>query len=287
MVGGGRIRAVGIPRRGELGSLPLEAGGGEISGLGGALKAALAPALCIVIAAAPATADIPWRPKTKPVNRYIQNRAGTVSYAVINENGRMWGRHRHRTVESVSVVKAMLLVTYLRMNSVRDRKLRGRDRDLLGPMIKVSNSTTASRARDIVGHGRINELARDAKMMNFRVVQPWGASQITARDQARFFFKIRRFIPKRHEDYALWLLAHVVGHQRWGMAGWADKRMPRWDMHFKGGWGSGTGRWNHQVALFEKGKRRLVVAILTEFSPSHAYASRTLRGVARRLLRSR
>jgi Beta-lactamase enzyme family len=206
---------------------------------------------------------------------------------VINENGHMWGRHRHRTVEAVSVFKAMLLVTYLRMGSVRDRKLRDGDRHLLGPMIKVSNSTAASRVRDIVGHGRITELARDVRMKNFHVVRPWGASQITARDQARFFFKIKKFIPNRHKDYALWLLANVAGHQRWGMADFVDDRMRRWTSYFKGGWGSGTGRWSHQVALLEKNNRRLAIAILTEHSPSHAYANQTMRGVARRLLRSR
>lgn len=267
----------------------MEAGGRAGPRVGRALKTRLAVSLCVLLGAlaAPAAADLPWRPHTNPVDSYIQTRQGTVYYAVVNENGRMWGRQRHRTVEAVSVFKAMLLVTYLRMGSVRDRDLRGRDRDLLGPMIKVSDSYAASRVRDLVGHGRINRLARAAGMMNFRVARPWGASQITARDQARFFYRIRSFIPRRHEDYALYLLSHVVRHQRWGMADFVDERMHRWDQFFKGGWGSGSGRWSHQVALLEKGSRRLTVAILTEHSPSHSYANRTMRGVARRLLRSR
>ena len=236
-----------------------------------------------------ASAARPWRPRMQAALKYIEQRSGIVSFAAINERGTMWGYRRHERVEAVSVFKAMLLVTYLRMDSVRNRSLRDSDRRLLAPMIKRSNSTTASRVRDIVGHERINELARDANMMHFRVANPWGLSQITARDQARFFFRIEKYIPTRHEDYARYLLSHVIGSQRWGMADFADDRMSQWKIFFKGGWGSGTGRWSHQVAFFEKDgrHRRIALAILTEHSPSHSYANRTMRGVARRLLKSR
>ncbi|MDQ4144410.1 MAG: class A beta-lactamase-related serine hydrolase [Actinomycetota bacterium] len=243
---------------------------------------------CILFAGfvSPAAAA-PWRPDKRAALEYLSQRSGSVSFAAVNESGTMWGHHRHRTVEAVSVFKAMLLATYLRMSSVRGRRLHDTDRDLLGPMIKWSDNTAASRIRDVVGHARIRRLARDAGMRRFRVVRPWGLSQITARDQARFFFRFERYVPNRHEDYARYLLAHIVPGQRWGMADFADDRMPAWKMFFKGGWGSGTGRWSHQVAFFEKNGRRIALAILTEHSPSHAYANRTMRGVARRLLRTR
>ena len=53
---------------------------------------------------------------------------------------------------------------------------------------------------------------------------------------------------------------------------------------FKGGWGSGTGRVTHQVALLEQNDRRLAIAVLTEFNPSHDYGTRTVRGGRARLL---
>ena len=62
-------------------------------------------------------------------------------------------------------------------------------------------------------------------------------------------------------------------------------RPPGWALYFKGGWGSGTGWADHQVALLRRGRRRLSVAILITSSPSHAYGNETLRGVAARLLR--
>jgi hypothetical protein len=58
-----------------------------------------------------------------------------------------------------------------------------------------------------------------------------------------------------------------------------------WRIYFKGGWGSGTGRVTHQVALLRKGDVRISLAVLTQFNPSQAYGERTIRGVARRLLR--
>ena len=242
-------------------------------------------AALVISGAAPAGGGTPvWRPRVQATIDYIHTRSGSVSFAAVNENGRLWGYRRHGRVEAVSVFKAMLLVTYLRMGSVDDRELRRSDRRLLGPMIKRSDNYSASRVRDIVGHARIRRLARAAGMKNFTVVRPWGASQITARDQARFFEEMERWIPERHERYARYLLSHIVPSQRWGLAHFADHRLPGWDLFFKGGWGSGTGRWTHQVAFLEKGGRRIAVAILTEYSPSHSYGARTLRGVARRLM---
>ena len=69
--------------------------------------------------------------------------------------------------------------------------------------------------------------------------------------------------------------------QRWGVARAAP---PGWQLYFKGGWGSGRGLVDHQVALLTRGRERVAVAVLTSGSPSHAYATKTLRGVFGRLL---
>ena len=70
--------------------------------------------------------------------------------------------------------------------------------------------------------------------------------------------------------------------QRWGVA----RAVPRgWTLHFKGGWGSGTGWVDHQSALLTRGRRRVAISILTRDDGTHAAGNRTLRGVARRLSR--
>ena len=55
-------------------------------------------------------------------------------------------------------------------------------------------------------------------------------------------------------------------------------------MYFKGGWGSGTGAVDHQVALLERGEERIAVAVFTAANGSHAAGKQTLEGVFRRLL---
>ncbi len=112
-----------------------------------------------------------------------------------------------------------------------------------------------------------------------------GQSQISARDQARFFHRYPRYLPKRHRRFARRLLASIVPWQRWGIA---DARPSGWRLYFKGGWGiedDGVGTVNHQVAFLERGRCRIALAILTEHNPSDVDGTETLRGVAKRLLR--
>ena len=148
-------------------------------------------------------------------------------------------------------------------------------------MIKRSANDPATRIANMLGPGPIYELARDARMKDFHYTRPWGASTVTARDQAWFMFRLERYIPDRHEDYARYLLSHVVSYQRWGI-GQINK--PKWRFFFKGGWGSGTGAVCHQVAFVERPGVRVALAVMITNSPSHEYATQTLEGVFRRLL---
>jgi hypothetical protein len=164
-------------------------------------------------------------------------------------------------VPSASVLKAMLLVAYLREPDVRARPLRRADRDLLEPMIRWSDNVAATRVRDIVGNDGLVRLAHRVGMRAFAPAAIWGLSRIDAADQTLFFLHIERYVPSRHRVTALRLLSSIVPSQRWGIA---QVRPAGWALYFK---------------------RRLSVAILTTNSPSHAYGKQTLRGVAARLLR--
>lgn len=230
----------------------------------------------------PEAEPYPWRRRVASAARYAKARSGRVAFAVMDEDGRLRGYRRRDRYFSASTVKAMLMVTYLNQPSVRRRPLTSRDRALLVPMITRSDNTTASRIRDIVGNGALARLSRRAGMHNFRTAPIWGNTQITAADQARFFFRIDRYVVERHRDYARRLLSSVIPAQRWGMP---PVRPRGFEIFFKGGWRpTGSGQLVHQIALFESGRRRISIAVLTDGNPSHSYGRETIRGTAARLL---
>jgi hypothetical protein len=249
------------------------------------LRIALAAGVLLLTAAPVAEAyyrPLSWSDRKAAAVEFVKSRAGVESFAFIDQSGELRGYRRWRVAPSASVLKPMLMVAYLNLSSVRDRSLMDRDRSLLGPMIRWSDNTTAGIVLNAVGAAGLYRVARRAKMAHFRVHTPvWGLSEITAADQARFFYRIDRYVPERHRAYARYLLSHIVASQRWGIP---PETPSGWRIFFKGGWASGTGRVTHQVALLEEHDWRLAIAVLTEFNPSHDYGTQTIRGVAARLL---
>jgi hypothetical protein len=233
------------------------------------------------VAATPAAARA-WHPHVHSAISYANRRAGEVCFAVRSEH-RLWALHATETVPSASVLKAMLLVAYLDKPGVRDRPLTKGDFRLIGPMIRRSDNVAATRVLGLVGRAGVYGVARHAHMRRFALAPVvWGQSRIDAADQARFFLHIDSRVVPRHRATALHLLSSIVPVQRWGIG---KVRVPGWRVYFKGGWGSGTGAVDHQVALLTRGTRRVSVAVLTTDSPSHHYGKETLRGVFARLLR--
>ena len=244
------------------------------------LVAVVAATVAAAHASSAHAAPARWTPDVAAARAWAEGRQGAIAFAVRTEDG-VAGVGLDRTLPSASVVKAMLLVAYLRRTEVRARPLRAADRALLAPMIRRSDNVAATRVRDIVGNGGLVRLARRVGMTRFTPAASWGSSGITARDQTRFFLHIDGFVPSRHRGYAMRLLRTIVPSQRWGIA----RAVPAgWTLWFKGGWGSGTGAVDHQIGLLGQDGDRIAIAVLTVGNPSHAYGANTERGVAARLL---
>jgi hypothetical protein len=223
-----------------------------------------------------------WRARVAAAERYAEGRLGDVSFALVDATGRLHGYRSSAEVPTASLLKAMLLVGYLRMPSVRERGLTSREKSLLRPMIRRSDNAPVGVILPLVGAERLYRLARLAGMTRFRLAWPvWGLSQTTARDQARFFYRLDAYVPRRHRAYALRLLRTIVASQRWGVG---RIEHPGWRLYFKGGWGSGTGLVDHQSALMTTRGARVALGMTTRFNPDHAYGKATLRAIARRLL---
>jgi hypothetical protein len=242
----------------------------------------IGPVLMALAAVPPPGAAAAWTPGVKAARAYIAHRKGEVRFAVRTED-RLWGYRRTDGVHSASVVKALLLVAYLDDPRVRSRPLRAADHRLVDPMVRRSDNAAATKVLAYVGAARVRAAARRVGMRRFRLATGlWGASRIDASDQTRFFLHLEAHVVARHRATALRLLGTIVPSQRWGVA---RVRPDGWRLYFKGGWGSGTGLVDHQVALLRAGEERVAVAVLTSANPDHEYARQTLRGVFARLLR--
>jgi len=225
--------------------------------------------------------DQVWRPDMRAAIRYAQIRTGDIAFAVRTDE-HFYGFRPNHVEWSASVLKPMLMAAYLDRRSVAHRALNRRDRSLLYPMITRSDNNAATEVLGIVGAGALYALAHRVAMTQFAVAPIWGESHITARDQTKFFLHIGRYVARRHRRYAMRLLASITPSQRWGIGEVAPKG---WKLYFKGGWGSGTGLIDHQVALLVRGCARVSIAVLTMYDGSHAYGKQTLREMFERLLR--
>lgn len=239
------------------------------------------PALLLSLAAlalaapAPAPAAAPRAPRAlatmqgvAAARAYAQTRAGLVAFAVLDGRGHLRGLRMSTQFSSASVVKAMLLVAELRRAG--SRPLTAAQRRALEPMIRASDNDAAHLVYGWVGAPGLRRVAGVARMHRFAVGRFLFDARVTAADQARFFLHIDRLVPAAHRRYARRLLSSIVSWQRWGIATVARRR--GMTILFKGGWRTGL---SHQVALLERGRRRVALAILTSGQPSAAYAQET------------
>jgi Beta-lactamase enzyme family len=244
------------------------------------IAAAAVEAAPVATASPSAAQKVRWHQRVRDAVQFLHSRAGAASFAVVDERRRVHGRGADVPYSSASLVKAMLLVAYLR--DVRNRKLRRSERELLAPMIRVSDNDAATAVYERVGPDGLVRLAQRAGMRGFVPNPVWGGCQLTARDQASLFSRIRRLVPRLHRRYALGLLRGIVSYQRWGVPQGAPRG---WRLYFKGGWFQDDEGWRvHQAARLERGGRHLSIAVLTRGNPSLEYGAATIAGVTSRLL---
>ncbi|TML03201.1 MAG: serine hydrolase [Actinobacteria bacterium] len=231
------------------------------------------PATAIVAA----VAVFPTPAQLSAARHFAAHRHGAVSFAVVDSRGReRGGLHPAARRPSASVVKAMLLVAYLRRHA--HERLTPPVRRLLSPMIRVSDNEAAIVIHAVVGDAGLRAVGRAAHMRRLTTGHGLFETGITAADQARLFWRLDRLLPRRHRAYGRALLASVVAQQRWGVPRAARGRFR---VLIKGGWRTGL---VHQSARVEWRGHHLAVAVLTAGSPNMVYGERTIQGVAARLL---
>lgn len=227
---------------------------------------------------APLPPPVPTAKARRIAFAWASRRAGDVSVAVVDSRGRVYGYRKDRRFTTASVVKAMLLVAYLR----RHPSLNHTQRATLRRMIAVSDNAAADAVYRSVGRRALTRLARRAGMRTFSAAGAWILCRCGAADMARFFRDMEQYVPRRHRRFADDLLTHIVPYQSWGIP--AVARPLGYRVCFKAGW---LGAWTlaSEGARLERGRVRLGLAVFTDRNPTSSYGKETVAGVTARLLR--
>ena len=146
-------------------------------------------------------------------------------------------------------------------------------------MITASDNKAAHTLYETIGDAGLQAVGKAARMTHLGLVGAVFETRITAADQARFFLRIDRLVPKRHRAYAR--AAARRDHRPAAVGDRARRAIPPLPIFFKGGWRKGI---THQVALLERNGSRVALAVLTTGEPTLAYGQATLAGVATRAL---
>jgi hypothetical protein len=221
---------------------------------------------------------------------YLASRGGHTALAVVDSEGRMSGVNINEQFITGSVVKAMLLVAYLRrLERMGQHSVDSYSNSILYPMIHVSDNNAATECWDIVGNSGLYEVAHAAGMTHFSVDTTaswggeWGAALLTAHDQAKFFFEMDSLIPHEFVSYARYLLSHIAGYESWGIP--AVARPLGYTVFFKAGWRPSPDVYLvHQIARLERGNERFAIAIMTDGDPDMGYGIQTIQSTAYALL---
>jgi hypothetical protein len=217
--------------------------------------------------------------------RYLRARGGFTGLAVVDSEGRLSGMALHQQFITGSVVKAMLLVAYLRrLGALGQRSIDPHSASFLYPMIHISDNAAATETQSYVGDAGLYSVARAAGMTGFSVSGSWGTALLTPADQARFFFEMDSLIPSQFVDYARYLFSTIAGYESWGIP--AIGRPLGYQVFFKGGWRPSPRVYLvNQIARLEGHGRTFSIAVMTDGDPDMGYGVSSITGVARILLR--
>ena len=217
--------------------------------------------------------------------RYVNSRGGHTALAVVDSEGRLSGIRIHDRFLTGSVVKAMLLVAYLRRLDARgEHRVDSYSNSFLYPMTHVSDNNAATQCWSIVGNGGLYALAHAAGMTEFSVTSDWGSAMISAADQAKFFFEMDKLIPHEFVGYARFLLSTIANYESWGIP--AIARPLGYAVFFKGGWRPSPDIYLvHQIARVQGHHHTFSLAVMTDGDPDMSYGIDTIQGVTGALLR--
>ncbi len=255
----------------ERGASPSPvAGGAQTSG---------SSSSAVLVVRKPLPPGLPGKDAVAAATEWVSSRDGEVAFAVVDTNGEDAGGHRqHERFQLASLSKAILLVASLRDDPTPDAATEA----TLASMITESDNGAATTVFGQVGAKGMRAVAEAAGLEDYEQGSGWIDTRDSARDQARFFWRLESFVPPRGRALARDLLSGVVPIQRWGIPAAAGPE--GWQSYFKGGWLGQDNKLMSQAAWLEKGKKRWALAVMSDENPTRSYGWDTEKGVTGLLL---
>ena len=197
--------------------------------------------------------------------------------------------HTRRRFDSASAVKTIILGALLHKAHAEHRKLTTRERRLAWRMITESDNHAATALWNDVGQHSLRRFLHLAGMGETKLSQAWGLTRITARDETILLQHLLHpnpvlTTPARY--YELYLMAHVIPAQRWGVPAGAPDNFR---VHVKNGWAplpfADSPWWVNSTGCFTHRGRHYTIVVLTQGNASAATGIRTIEDIAFRVNR--
>jgi beta-lactamase class A len=191
--------------------------------------------------------------------------------------------HQNTQFDAASAIKATIISALL-LADHGPSHLTSAQKNLAWLMITQSDNNAATALWNEVGISGMQRFLDRAGMRHTVLSPAWGLTQLTAEDELtllRVLAYPSRVLTGPSRSYVLWLMAHVVPSQRWGVPAGAPARL---QVSVKNGWlpDPFNGAWHiNSIGAFIGRNVSYQIVILTSGNPSESYGISTIEAAAR------
>jgi beta-lactamase class A len=218
------------------------------------------------------------------LEKALAGRVSDVGFTVADPRlGLTCAFHQTRHFDSASAIKA-IIISALLYKEHGPSHLTSAQRGLAWEMITESDNDAATDLWDEVGMASLQRFLNAAHMTDTILDDgAWGLSQLTAQDELKLLELLAtpgKVLSAASRGYALWLMAHVVPSQRWGVPVGAPKGVT---VSVKNGWlpDPYNGLWHiNSIGVFRGKNVDYEIAVLTSGNPTMAYGVTTIEKAA-------
>jgi beta-lactamase class A len=183
---------------------------------------------------------------------------------------------------SASTIKATIISALLWKKGGPDN-LTSTERSLAWNMITLSDNDAATALWNDVGMTAMQQFLNKAGMTSTQLATAWGLTQETAHDELtllKLLTNPQTVLTWASRQYVLYLMAHVVSYERWGVSAGAPSDVT---VHIKNGWlpYPYSSNWHiNSIGAFTGVNIKYQIAVLTGHNPTESYGIQTIQGAA-------